>query len=254
MVWDTRFNFVRDNEPGLANSNAPEVSIINGIIFGRNNFSPRYTNTRAYQPINSLSYATGRHIFKFGADINIAKADNFFPGFFSGSYVFPSYAAFLAAQPSTYQQGFSSSGTVAPISHPDVNEWAFFGQDTWRASDRLTLNLGLRYDLFSYRQPDTLNSNAGLIAANLRTNAIPTDHTNVGPRVGFAYKPFNDDKTVMRGGYGIFYARTPGLLLSTAILQNGIDVLTYVLTSNLPTYPNILSTAPAGGLAPPTST
>ena len=128
MVWDARFNFVRDNEPGLANSNAPEVSIINGIIFGRNNFSPRYTNTRAYQPINSLSYATGRHIFKFGADINIAKADNFFPGFFSGSYVFPSYAAFLAAQPSTYQQGFSSSGTVAPISHPDVNEWPFSGR------------------------------------------------------------------------------------------------------------------------------
>jgi hypothetical protein len=251
MVWDTRFNFLRDNEPGLANSSGPEVSIINGIIFGRNNFSPRYTNTRGYQPVNSLSYATGRHIFKFGLDINIERADNYFPGFFSGGFVFPSYATFLAAQPSTYQQGFSSTGTDAPISHPDVNEWAFYGQDTWRVTDRLTLNLGLRYDLFAYRQPDTLNSNAGLIAANLRTNVIPDDHTNVGPRAGFAYKPFNDDKTVLRGGYGIFYARTPGLLLSTAILQNGIDVLTYVLSSNLPAYPNTLTTPPAGGLAPP---
>jgi hypothetical protein len=55
----------------------------------------------------------------------------------------------------------------------------------------------------------------------------------------------------VRAGYGIFYARTPGLILSTAILQNGIDVLTYNLTSGLPTYPNILPAAPTGGLAPP---
>src|SRR5262249_23211639 len=169
----------------------------------------------------------------------------------SGGYVFPSYAAFLVNQPTSYTQGFSSTGTTAPISHPNVNEWAFFAQDNWRVTDRLTLNLGLRYDLFSYRQPSTLNNNSGLIAQNLLTNRIPIDHTDFGPRLGIAYKPSNSDKTVLRAGYGIFYARTPGLLLSTAILQNGIDVLTYALTSNLPTYPNVLSSAPAGGLAPP---
>jgi outer membrane receptor protein involved in Fe transport len=250
-VYDAHFNYVRDMEPGLANTNGPEVSIINGIIFGKNNFSPRYTNTHAYQPLNTLSYVTGRHSFKFGADINIVKADNYFPGFFAGGYVFPSYAAFLAGQPTSYQQGFSSSGTVAPISHPDVNEYAFFAQDTWRVNEHLTLNLGFRYDFFDYRQPTTLNSNAGLAAANLLTNRIATDKGNVGPRFGLAYKPFNDDKTVIRGGYGMYYARTPGLLLSTAILQNAIDVLTYQLTSNLPVYPNILTAPPSGGLAPP---
>ncbi|HEY2018020.1 MAG TPA: TonB-dependent receptor [Bryobacteraceae bacterium] len=251
LVYDGRFNFVRDNEPGLANTDGPEVQIINGITFGRNNFSPRYTNTRGYQPLNTLSYAKGRHNLKFGVDINIERAENFFPGFFSGGYVFPSYAAFLAGTPSQYTQGFSSSGTVAPVSHPNVNEYAFFAQDNWRLSDRLTLNLGIRYDLFSYSQPTTLNSNPGLAAANLKTNLIPIDHTNVSPRFGFAYKPGSGDKTVVRGGYGIFYARTPGLILSTAILQNGIDVLTYTLTSNLPNYPSVLSTPPAGGLAPP---
>ncbi len=251
VVWESRFNYVRDDEPGLANTNGPEVSIINGIIFGKNNFSPRYTNTYAYQPVNTISYVKGRHTFKFGEDFNFLRGDNFFPGFFAGGYVFPSYAAFLAGQPSSYQQAFSSSGTSAPISHPNVNEWAFFGQDTWRVNDKLTLNLGLRYDLFDYHQPTTLNSNAGLIAANLKTNVIPIDHTNIGPRFGFAYNPFQNDSTVFRGGYGIYYARTPGLLLSTAILQNGIDVLTYTLTSGLPTYPNTLSSPPAGGLAPP---
>jgi hypothetical protein len=90
-----------------------------------------------------------------------------------------------------------------------------------------------------------------LTAAGLNTSKIPIDHSNAAPRLGFAYKPLASDKTVVRGGYGIFYARTPGLILSTAILQNGIDVLTYTLTSNLPAYPNVLSAAPAAGLAPP---
>jgi outer membrane receptor protein involved in Fe transport len=251
LVLDFRFNFVRDNEPGFANSNGPEVQIINGISFGRNNFSPRYTNTRAYQPIVTASSILGRHTLKWGLDFNFERADNYFPGFFSGGYVFPSYAAFLAGTPSSYTQGFSSNGTVAPVSHPDVNEWGAFWQDNWQATNRLALNLGLRYDTFGYRQPSTLNNNPALLAQNLLTNRIPLDRSNAGPRFGLAYKPFDNDKTVVRGGYGIFYARTPGLILSTAILQNGIDVLTYALTSNLPSYPSALSAPPAGGLAPP---
>jgi outer membrane receptor protein involved in Fe transport len=251
LVWDVRFNYLRDDEPGLANSSGPEVQIVNGITFGKNNFSPRYTTTHGFQPLNTVSYSAGRHNFKFGVDINIERADNFFPGFFAGGYVFPSYDAFLAAAPSQYTQGFSSSGTTAPVSHPDVNEYAFFAQDNWHVNRRLTLNLGIRYDAFQYRQPTTQNSNSGLTALGLNTNKIPTDHSNIAPRLGFAYKPLDNEKTVIRGGYGIFYARTPGLILSTAILQNGIDVLTYTLTSNLPAYPNVLSAAPAGGLAPP---
>ena len=57
-------------------------------------------------------------------------------------------------------------------------------QDNWRVSDRLTLNLGLRYDLFGYNQPTTLNNNAGLAAQGLRTNVIPIDHKDFGPRFG----------------------------------------------------------------------
>jgi hypothetical protein len=95
-----------------------------------------------------------------------------------------------------------------------------------------------------------LNSNVQLLAADLKTNRIALDKKNFGPRIGVAYKPFNDEKTVVRAGYGIFYGRTPGLLLSTAILQNGIDVLTYALTSSFPVYPAILTSAPANGPVP----
>jgi len=250
-VWDARFNFVRDNEPGLANTTGPEVQIVGGITFGANNFSPRYTNTRGYQTVQTLSYVAGRHSFKFGGDLNFLKADNYFPGFFAGGFVFPSYAAYLAGTPSQYTQAFSANGSVAPVSHPNVNEYAFFVQDNWRATDRLTINWGLRYDLFSYLQPTTLNNNAGLVGAGLATNQIPIDHKDIGPRFGLAYRPFGNEKTVVRAGYGIFYSRTPGLILSTAILQNGIDVQTFALTSGIPTYPNVLTAKPAGGLAPP---
>jgi hypothetical protein len=55
--------------------------------------SPRNTNTRGYQIIQTLSFNSGRHSFKAGADINLVKADNYFPGYFAGGYVFPSYVS-----------------------------------------------------------------------------------------------------------------------------------------------------------------
>ena len=251
LVWDTRFNFVGDKEPGEANATGPEVVITNGITFGKNNFSPRFTNAYTYQPISTLSWAKGSHNVKFGFDFNFARIDNFFPGLFAGSYTFANYDTYLARTPSRYQQAFSAAGTTPPLSHPNVNEYSFFAQDSWRVSNRLTLNYGIRYDYFGYNQPNTKNADPGLAAQGLRTDVIPTDSSNVGPRFGFAFKPFHHDRTVIRGGYGIYYSRTPGLLLSTAILQNGIDVLTYSFTPGtalLPTYPNIISTMPGIGL------
>lgn len=249
-VFEGRFNFVQDKQPGYANTNGPEVQIINGITFGANNFSPRYTNTYAYQPTGNLTWVHGRHTFKGGFDFNFVKAENYFPGFFAGGYTYASYDAFAAGTPSSFRQAFPGSGKEFPISHPDVNEYAVFLQDSWRATDRLTLNFGLRYDYFSYRQPDYLNPNQALTAAGLRTDTIPKDSTNLGPRFGFAYRVTKNDRVVVRGGYGIYYSRTPGLLLSTAILNNGFASAQYLVTSNMPTYPNVLPAAPGPGTPP----
>ena len=249
-VWESRFSYVKDDEPGTANAATPEVNIINGISFGRNSFSPRYTNTKTFQPTSNITMVKGAHTLKFGFDLNLARPENFFPGNFSGAYTFNTYQDFVNGNPLRFVQAFAATGAVPPISHPDVKETALFVQDAWRVNDRLTLNYGLRYDYFAFRQPTTKNLNPGLATLGLDTSRLNTDATNFGPRLGFALRVTKDDRLVVRGGYGIYYGRTSGLLLSTAILQNGIDVLTYTLSANLPKYPAVLSAAP-GVAAPP---
>src|SRR6266436_920314 len=248
-VLDSRVTYTRDNEPGEANSTDPEAVIRQGgatvINIGRNNFSPRYTNARTIQWADSLSYVHGRHTFKAGLDMNFQHIDNFFPGNFSGSYTFNSYADFASSRPFSFTQAFAGAGTDGPLSTPNVNEYAFYAQDSWRVSKQLTLNFGIRYVLFDLANPRVKNPDPGLATANLDTSLIPIDKNNVGGRFGFAYRLTESGNTVLRGGVGNYYARTPSIMTGTAFTQNGIQVQTYTLTANTPSYPNILSAPPA---------
>jgi len=251
LVWDVRFNYVRDHQPAFANTAGIETVIVNGVSFGKRAFDPQYNKSVAYQPVSTVSYVTGRHSLKAGTDLLFSRIDNFFPGYFAGSYTFLNYAAYLARKPSSYRQAFSRTGTEPPLDHPDVNEVALFAQDSWRVSNKLTINAGLRYDRFGYRQPATLNPDPGLAAQGVRTDRIPIDNLNFGPRLGLAWAPAGGERTVIRAGYGIYYGRTPSILRNRVMLQNGIDVVTYNLTSNLPAYPGTLATPPAARTAPP---
>lgn len=253
VVFDSRFNYLTDDEPGESNTTTPETVVSQSggsFTFGRNNFSPRYTNAKRTQFIESVSYLRGKHSIKMGVDINMERIDNFFPGNFSGVYRFNTLADFAARKPFQFTQGFAGAGTDGALTKPNINEVGVFVQDSWRATDRLTLNYGYRYDLMSFAQPSVLNPDPGLAAGGLRTNYINKDTNNHAPRLGFAYRLDQDGKHVVRGGYGIFYARTPSILIGTAHSQNGIQVQTYTLTSNLPTYPNILTAPPAVARTP----
>jgi outer membrane receptor protein involved in Fe transport len=249
-VFESKFSWTRDNEPGAANSSAPEAQIRQAgtlvMQIGRNNFSPRYTNAKTYQFVESLSHQRGSHAYKFGFDLNVQKIDNFFPGNFSGSYQFNSYADFATRTPASFTQGFAGAGTDGALTHPNVNEVAFYVQDSWRTNDRLTLNYGVRYDLFDYANPKVKNPDPGLAAIGIDTSRINRDNNNWGGRFGFAYRLDQSGRTVARGGYGMFYGRTLSILTGTATSQNGIQVQTYTLASNFPTYPNVLSAPPIG--------
>ena len=251
-VLESRFGYTRDDEPGASNSTAPEAIIRQGgnnvLSIGRNSFSPRYTNAKTYQWVETYSRTIGRHALKFGSDMNFQQIGNFFPGNFSGSYTFNSYADFANRVPFSFTQAFAGANTSGPLTEPNVNEFAFFVQDSWRATERLTINYGVRYDFFDYAQPSVKNPDAALAALNLDTSRINLDHNNIAPRFGFAYKLNDAGSTVIRGGYGMFYGRTPSIMVGTAFSQNGVQVQTYTLnqtTGGLPTYPNVLSAPPA---------
>jgi outer membrane receptor protein involved in Fe transport len=257
LVNEFRFQFGRDREPGEANSDVTEARIQTGggfLQLGRNNFSPRETTIKRAQFIDVVSYTRGKHSLKFGADLNFDRVFNFFPGLFSGQFTFNSYALFASNTPASFTQNFPGQGTSGGETHPDLNELGLFIQDDWRVSPKLTLNLGLRYDLQDLADPTVSNPSAALAAAGLSTTTPVRDRNNFGPRFGFSYA-FNE-KTVLRGGYGIFFGRTPAIMLGTAHSQNGIQVTGVSLNCTAvpnpcPVYPNIFSAPPsAGGLSP----
>src|SRR5262249_41179615 len=133
----------------------------------------------------------------------------------------------------------------------------YFVQDDYRVSNSLTLNLGIRYDRETVKQPTVQNPAA--FAAGLNTAKIPTDNNNVAPRIGFAWQPVSGKQLVVRGGYGLFYGNTPSILYGTALSNNGINVqplnFSAGATAPLPaSYPNTLCGAPqaSAGCAAPT--
>ncbi|MFN2498433.1 MAG: TonB-dependent receptor domain-containing protein, partial [Pyrinomonadaceae bacterium] len=249
-VNEFRFQWAKDREPGLANSTQPEASINAGaLLLGRNNFSPRETTIKRGQIIDNLSFAMGRHSFKTGFDLNMDSIFNFFPGLFSGVYTFPTYASFVSNTPSQFAQNFAGAGTTGETTNPDSKDFAVFFQDDIRATSKLTLNLGLRYDRQFMAAPPVRNPNAALLAAGYDTSTQPNDKNNFGPRAGFSYAW--SDKTVVRGGYGFFYGRTTAIMLGTTHSNNGINILGVTLNCTAvpnpcPTYPNVLAAPPAG--------
>jgi outer membrane receptor protein involved in Fe transport len=284
IVNVARLAYLRDNEPGQSNSINPEAIVkeaqITVLTVGRNNFSPRFTNIHRVQTGDTLAVVHGRHIFKTGVDVLWDHMSNFFPGLFSGSYSINSLADFgsllqgtptpLTAPGDLLTESFAGPGTPGPLTAPNRFEFGGFLQDEWRATSKLTLNLGVRYDLANKVQPLVNNPAlpAALAAANLSsaptlaaeasslmTNQAHNDHGNVAPRVGFAWDLMANHKIVVRGGYGIFFGRTPSITLSTAISTNGIDVQSFTFGSSSPifptTYPNSICGAPPRDGTPP---
>jgi len=158
---------------------------------------------------------------------------------------------------SNYQQGFGQ-----PRFEERTIDWAFFAQDDWRVSPRLTLNLGLRWDYEQFPKPFLVNS------ALPQTANQPSDKNNFGPRIGFAYDATGDGKTSLRGGYGIYYGRVNGTIIINSLINTGLSTGQAVssvpancssalcggashandITGNptAPLFPNILTSAPAG--------
>ena len=253
FVNELRGQYAKDSEPGLSNSDQPEATIQNGgstyLVIGRNFFSPRETTITRYQVADTVTLLFDKHTVKAGFDLNWDKILNFFPGNFSGSYTFPSIAAYNRNQPSRYVQAFAGPGTSGPNTNPDLSELALFLQDEFRIANGLTLNAGVRYDKTGIKQPSVRNPDAQLLAAGYDTSSIAEDTNNIAARLGIAWSP--TDSTVVRAGYGMFYGRTPAIMIGTAHSNNGINVQTLTFTgAQIPVYPAILPSIPTGVALP----
>ncbi len=144
-----------------------------------------------YSLSDDITLTRGRHTLKFGTSLEQPRSDGGrVNNAFAGKIFFPSIGAFLAAQPLSYTKLVGN-----PLIGLRRWEWAGYAQDDWRVTPNFTVNLGLRYEL--YTSPSEMH---GRIPEDVR---FPTDKNNFAPRIGLAWSA--DDKTVVRAGYGIFY-------------------------------------------------
>jgi hypothetical protein len=195
VQWNYRNFFVLPNDP-----NGPELNVTGFGFFNRDIFLPAQTIERRYEIADNLTYVRGTHRLKFGGSALVRNgafdSQTFFSGRFGfsalpGALVGPALAATTINQlqsldlglPTSYQQGFGD-----PIVKGTLPFYSVYAQDTWNVRPNLTFNYGLRYEL------------------DQRLDPLPTYKKNFGPRVGFSWDPFNDKKTSVRGGYGIFYS------------------------------------------------
>ena len=203
----------------------PAIRIDGYSEFGDRPNDPFIYDMQNLQWLDVMTWVHGRHNVKIGADVirsNYVESDvrnvrgdfrfrgrntNPSGGTSSG---FRSFADFLLGLPDATQRQIGADPA-------DLTGWqsAFFVQDDWRAASWLTLNLGLRYE---YQSP--LDEATGRVANFIPSTAqvvvagtpgypaqlVEKDRNNIGPRAGFAARPFRDGKTVVRGGAGMYYS------------------------------------------------
>lgn len=202
-----------DNDPV-----GPRVTISGVANFGRDVNFPVLLNETRYQATHSTSWTRGRHFLKFGADIQHIGADSSFPVSFGGSFTFASLAAFQTGTANAFSQGFGDP----EIRLPDTLA-GFFVQDTFRATNRLTLVYGMRYEYDA--QPQGLHRDPNNpVEANLQTG-IHRDPRDFAPRIALTYALDKNGRTVIRSGYGIFYDRLFLLVARNALLARSTITL-----------------------------
>jgi hypothetical protein len=194
------------------------IDISGHLRLGSPNFMPKFQHTEQFQYLNTLTWLRGRHQVKFGADVMMPMRNEYFDVAptrgnltFNGSFTGNAFADFLL--------GYAQRAQLTNVWVVNQRLWStsFFVQDDWKVSDALTMNFGVRYDFMTppYEADNRManfdpaaDGGAGALVfaadGSLEDRAlVKPDKNNFAPRVGFVYKL--DDRTILRGGYGVFY-------------------------------------------------
>jgi hypothetical protein len=215
---------------GLADDGLPIILVSGFSQLGATSGDPRGRVDSNNQLIDNFSWKANQHDIKFGAEYRRTTIKQYFDKYFRGKLSFkdtvdpitglvitPALQNFLTGVPSTdFGASFQYSGDT--LRHTAENSYGFYLQDTYRATSRLTLNYGLRWDYFGVvLEKNNLFSNA--TTADPATGAFvltqvgqpglgrlyEPDHKNFSPRVSLAWDATGRGKTVLRAGWGLFY-------------------------------------------------
>jgi hypothetical protein len=206
-VNEARFQWARRSFDFFSVLKQPDLEVSNLLITGKSTSDPDFYEETRMQLSDSLSHNIGKHQLKFGADFNHVTDDSQWDLFFPARIIFPNLTAFFNHTPAVFWFPFlrgapSDPGVPVPFTQDvptawqpftltsyDHNSYGFFAQDEWKATQKLTVTFGARYDFETY--PSIFR--------------LKNDFNNVQPRVGvaFAYSPHG----VIRAGFGIFSDR-----------------------------------------------
>jgi len=219
VVNEFRFGFGRSSPIFSINSTVPvgpRIQFANAQVdrFGAWEGLPQGRVQNTFQYSDTLSWVNGAHNLKAGVDLHRYQANSVFELSMRGLYTFNNWDDFAAGRPASYSQRFGGS-----IRGHRVTNHFYFLQDDWKLSRNLTVNLGMRLEVAGgVSEVNGLTSNldlgcrdsigsagTGPFGCFAMGQASNKTGVNWGPRVGFAWNPRGDAKTVIRGGYGVAY-------------------------------------------------
>ena len=232
--------------PQNASTTNPALGLTNELLFpdladGANFNLPQATRMQRFQLRDAFTASLGRHTLHAGAEFQHYNVNGLINVFGTGSVILVSDFGFQDLNGDGVVNdldipvavGIHSTAPVVPVPIPNIanNYTGLYVQDDWRVSSRLTLNLGLRWE---YDSNGTGESSAHQPCPSL--TAVPTqpctwmanilplhksaDTKDFGPRIGFVFDPIGNGKTVLRGGYGIYYDRVILEASSKELVQN----------------------------------
>jgi hypothetical protein len=222
VVNETRFQYLRESDRQVPLSTDPTVSVLGSFTGGGSIGGTSTDYQDHYELQNYTSMALGTHFLKFGGRLRAVRDTSVATNGFNGTWLFQSLAAYQQSQPQPFQYSVTiapnAPGTIPTVSVNVVDAGLYF-QDDWKLRPNLTVSYGLRFET---------------------QNAIG-DHGDWAPRVSFAWGIGGGQKTaaktVLRGGFGMFYDRFGENNVLQAERLNGLTQLQYVATCTLSSCP-----------------